>query len=117
MKFTNDLVIENGDMVLVDHEQAIGQAIRDRLSTFRGEWFLDTQFGPDYRDEILVKNPPLELVTSILKDEILKSVESGGESGVFTDFNVEYSSDRELTISYEIIIGATDVVLSDTITV
>lgn len=108
IQFTNDLTIVKGDLVLLSHSDALGQSIRDRLATFRGEWFLDLLFGPDYREDILVKNPILDIVSAIIKDEILKSV-----SGTFTEFDSSFDSQRLLTISYTIdtIVG----VLSDTI--
>lgn len=110
LEFTNDLTLNKGDLVLLQHNDAQGQAIRDRLATFKGEWFLDLQFGPDYRNDILVKNPRLDLVSSILKDEILKSIEG---TGTFTEFDVTLDSDRKMTISYTV--NTTDAVLSDTI--
>lgn len=110
LKFTNDLVIENGDIILLGHDDADGQSIRDRLSTFRGEWFLDLLFGPDYRKDILVKNPRLDIVSSILKDQILKSVD-----GVFTEFEISIDSLRHTTISYTI--DTTAGTLSDTIVI
>lgn len=110
-KFTNDLVIENGDIAIVRNANATGQAIRDRLSTFMGEWFLDLFFGPDYRDKILVKNPRLDVVSAIIKDEILKSV-----AGTFTDFDATINTTtRKLTLSYTI--QTTDEVISDIITI
>jgi len=112
LKFTNDLTLEKGDLVLLNHNDAQGQAIRDRLATFMGEWFLDLEFGPDYRNDILVKNPRLDIITSILKDEILKSLENGG---TFTEFDVTIDSKRKMTISYTV--NTTGAVLSDTITI
>lgn len=112
LEFQQDLIVENGDLVLLSHDNAEGQAVRDRLATFRGEWFLDLQFGPDYREDVLVKNPRLDVIDSILKDEILKSLDGGG---VFTDFNVTLDSSRRMTISYTV--NTTSGVLSDTITI
>ncbi len=110
LKFTNDLVIENGDLVLLGHDDADGQSIRDRLVTFKGEWFLDILFGPDYRQDILVKNPRLDVVGSILKDEILKSVD-----GTFTEFDISTDAQRKTVISFTI--ETTSGTLSDTIVV
>lgn len=109
-KFTNDLVIEQGDIVLLSHDDADGQSIRDRLATFRGEWFLDLLYGPDYRNDILIKNPNVDTVSAILKDEILKSVD-----GVFTEFEITQEPDRHFTMTYSL--DTTDGVISDTITI
>lgn len=108
LEFTNDLTLSKGDLVLLSEDAAMGQSIRDRLSTFMGEWFLDLAFGPDYREDILVKNPRLDVVSSVLKDEILKSV-----NGTFTEFDVSIDASRRMTISYTI--ETTGAVLSDTI--
>lgn len=109
-KFTDDMVIENGDIAMVSHDDATGQAIRDRLSTFLGEWFLDLLFGPDYREDILVKNPRLDVISAILKDQILKTVD-----GTFTEFELTQDASRAFTLSYTI--NTTDEVVSGTITV
>lgn len=108
LQFTNDLSIVNGDLVLLSHHDALGQSIRDRLATFIGEWFLDLDFGPDYRADILVKNPRLDVVAAILKDQILKSVD-----GIFTEFSASIDSNRVMTISFTI--DTTAGVISDTI--
>lgn len=96
LKFDNDLVIENGDIQTVSGADEIGQRIRDRLLTFKGEWFLDLSYGPDYRADILVKNPSINVVTAVLKKEILKSAD-----GKFTDFSAEFVN-RKLTISFDL---------------
>lgn len=108
LQFTNDLTVFKGDLVLLSHDDADGQSIRDRLATFIGEWFLDLEFGPDYRADILVKNPRLDVVAAILKDEILKSVD-----GIFTEFSATIDSNRLLTISFTI--DTTAGVISETI--
>ena len=95
LKLTNDLELENGDLLLVQDASATAQRIRHRLLTFRGEWFLDLLFGPDYLKDILIKNSRLNVVTAIIKSEILKSVDSGS----FSDFSTTLS-DRNSSISY-----------------
>lgn len=63
---TNDIVIENGDMSLVDGVDAIEQDLQQQLQVWLGEWFLDTTIGIPYRQQILVKNPNLDIVQAIL---------------------------------------------------
>ena len=94
-RYDTDLVIENGDLATVDGADAVAQRIRDRLLTFRGEWFLDLEFGPPYREEILKKQVTMEAVSAILKTEILQVV-----AGEFEDFEIELDSERRLEISY-----------------
>jgi hypothetical protein len=91
----DDIVIEDGDLRSVDEPQATGQRIRDRLLTFRGEWFLDLLFGPDYRADVFLKNPNSGHVSAVLKEEILKSIDNGR----ITAFEVSLGSDRTMHIS------------------
>lgn len=44
-----DLIIENGDLVIVDKHEEIRQSIERILTTNVGEWFLDMGFGLDYQ--------------------------------------------------------------------
>lgn len=91
----NDIVIKNGDIEVVDEPQASAQRMRDRLLTFRGEWFLNLQFGVPYRDNILIKNPRADVISAILKAEMLKSAE-----GTFTSFESSFNQKtRALTVS------------------
>lgn len=70
-KDTGDLVIENGDLVQVSGIDAIAQAVRQHLSFFKGEWFLDEEEGLPYFEEVLVKNPNLAAIQDVFRKEIL----------------------------------------------
>lgn len=98
LKFDNDLVIEKGDLVLVSGAKETGQRVRDRLLTFRNEWFLDLDYGPNYLRDVMIKNPRLNIVAAILKQEILKSA----PNAEFTTFDASINSSRELSINYEL---------------
>lgn len=111
IKFHNDIEIVNGDIALIEEPAASGQRIRHRLLTFRGEWFLDLLFGPPYREEVLVKNPRLDVIGAILKSEILKSVD-----GEFTAFEASLNNaTRNLSLTYSI--QTTTGTISDTVTI
>lgn len=46
---TNDIAIEDGDLVMIELEQLLAlQSVNMILRTFRGEWFLNTNFGVPY---------------------------------------------------------------------
>lgn len=95
LRWDNDIMIVNGDIAVVDEPDATGQRIKDRLRTFKGEWFLDRSFGPPYREQILVKNPRLEIIGAIIRSEIAKSA-----SGTFVSFEASLNSTtRQLTVS------------------
>ena len=94
IRFDDDLVIQNGDLASVDEPDASGQRIEDRLLTFRGEWFLDLNYGTPYYDNIVVKGPRIHGVSAIIKAEILKSAD-----GEFTEFEAAIDSrTRRLTV-------------------
>ena len=106
----NDRVIENGDWATVDDSDAAKQRIKDRLQTFQGEWFLDLSFAPQYRGTILIKNPRLDVVNAILKEEILKS-----QDGTFLSFSIELDANRKMTVEY--VLETTFGIIDDTVTI
>ncbi len=107
----SDRVIVNGDWATVDQIEAAKQRIKDRLLTFQGEWFLDLAFGPEYRGTILIKNPRLDVVNAILKDEILKS-----QDGTFLSFSINLdSATRAMAVEY--VLQTTLGTISDTVTI
>lgn len=70
---TNDLLLVNGDLVLVEGVDAVGQHIKQRLQLFLGEWFLSINDGVPWFQNILVKKPNLLLVEAILRDRVLST--------------------------------------------
>ena len=48
----------------------IAQQIKINLLSFFGEWFLDTTYGVPYLEEILVKNPRMASVETIIRNHI-----------------------------------------------
>jgi hypothetical protein len=72
----NDLhFTSNGQLVLiegVDSDEEILQRVRIRLKSFKGEWFVNSNYGLPYFDEILgSKNLDLNIVESILRSNII----------------------------------------------
>ena len=57
-----------GDISLTD---SVRQAVKTRLLWFFNEWKYAPDYGLPYLDEILVKNPNIERVKRIVKDEAL----------------------------------------------
>lgn len=68
-----DLDTSTGDLRLLGDQDAVVQDIDTRLGFFRGEWFLDLDEGVPYYEEILVKNPRLNVVRAILTEAMLGS--------------------------------------------
>ncbi len=71
---THDLVIENGDLKLLNDEpKVVRQTLTINLLFFQGEWFLDLEYGVPYFQSILVKGATKDLVDSLLRRAILDS--------------------------------------------
>jgi hypothetical protein len=82
-------------------EEETIQRLQMRLRRFYGEWFLDTNLGVPYRRDILVKNPDLQVVKSVLQAEILK--DPGVEA--VTEFNLEHdTAARHLSVSFTVVL-------------
>lgn len=85
----NDFV-EDKDVVLL--------AVKSRLQFFKGEWFLDTDDGTPYFQDIFVKPARLRLIEGILKRRILET--PGIES--FNKFELNFTkNDRNLIVNFE----------------
>ncbi len=92
---TNDLQITNGDLSLVTGSDAIAQDLQQRLQSWLGEWFLDTTWGIPFKQQILVKNPNLDLIQA---DIMLATTDTPGVVQV-TDFNFVYDNNaRSLSV-------------------
>lgn len=83
---TNDLYFANDSLVMVTDALAVGQHARQRLSTFEGEWFLDTTVGVPWLKQILGKRYDPALAEAVTKACIL------GTDGVteITSFSVSF---------------------------
>jgi hypothetical protein len=69
---TGDLYLNStNDLATVDSINGIQQDILQRLSTFFGEWFLDTSYGIDWFGMILVKNPDQKKIDALFVSTIL----------------------------------------------
>ena len=92
-----DPVVENGAFVIVEDGDAVVEMIRRRVRIFKGEWFLDIDRGPDWRNNILVKNPDPSIVAAELKTAI------ADVPGFirFHSFALTIGSDRVLTVTFE----------------
>ncbi|AXL21873.1 hypothetical protein [Megasphaera stantonii] len=95
---TGDLVIQNGDLVLIDHAERVAQQILITLREWLGEWFLDTRDGVPYLEYILVKNPNENHIRQILMEKI-SSVE--GVSSVKSMTLAMNNFSRTLAVEYE----------------
>lgn len=96
---TGDLVVRNGDLMIVNNGERVAQQVLITLREWLGEWFLKTSDGVPYLEYILVKNPNEAHVRQVLS-EAIRSVE--GVKGV-TELEFAFNRIlRTLTVSYEI---------------
>jgi len=70
-KDTHDLLVVGGNLQLVDAADQLEQNLKIRLQFFNAEWFLNTTNGLPFYSDILVKNPNIPNIDSIIKAEIL----------------------------------------------
>ena len=67
---TNDLVLQDGDLLLIDNAERCAQQILISLRFWYGEWFLNTTEGVPYLEYILIKNPNIAHVRQVLTEAI-----------------------------------------------
>ncbi|RYM52008.1 DUF2634 domain-containing protein [Serratia proteamaculans] len=90
------IVFTNGLLQYVDGAERVRQQIEFRLSLWRGEWFLDSEFGTPYLQEILGKQLTINGAISAIQQQIT-SVD-----GVTGLVEFSYKFDREnRTLSVE----------------
>lgn len=94
----HDLIIVDGDFIVIDNAERVAQQIKIQLLTWLGEWFLDTTHGVPYLDYILVKNPNLELIASIFREQIMKVDDVNYVNSLEIDYDAQT---RTMTVDYE----------------
>lgn len=95
---THDLIIDNGDLIVIDNAERVAQQIKIQLLTWAGEWFLDTRHGVPYLDYILVKNPNMELISSIFREQIMSVDDVDSVNSLEINYNAQT---RTMVVEYE----------------
>lgn len=96
---TNDLLLTNGDLSIVDNSDAIQQDLQQSLQLYLGEWFLNTTKGIPYKQQILIKNPNIDLVQA---DLVSAAMDVPGVTNIL-DFELNYdSTNRSLSVFIEV---------------
>lgn len=104
----NDLIVNKGQIQLVEEGAEIVQHVRTRLLFYMEEWFLDLNAGVPYFQQIFVKPVNLANVESIFKTKIIDT--PGVDRLVSFSMDYEGGSSRELTVAFsaETIYGIID---------
>ena len=66
----NNIVINDGKLVLIDKNDAIAQELKHRFKTILGEWELNTGIGTDYLSNSGIFSPALD---NVQRDIVIKS--------------------------------------------
>lgn len=93
----NKVLFTNGLLQYVDGAERVRQQVEFRLNLWRGEWFLDSQFGTPYLQDVLGKQVTLNGALSAIRTEIL-AVE--GVAGI-VEFSYNFDrAERKLSIEF-----------------
>jgi len=94
----NDLIVESGQLKLVDEGAEVVQHVRTRLQFYLEEWFLDLKAGIPYFQEVFTKPTNLANIESIFKSKIINTP----EVNLLIEFSMDYEggSSRKLNISF-----------------
>ncbi len=95
---SHDIIIKDGDFLLIDNAERVAQQIKVKLLTLLGEWFLDTTWGVPYLEYILIKQPNKSLIYQILREQILSVDDVKGLNSLDLGYDVK---SRTLAVSYE----------------
>ena len=93
----HDLDTSSLDLKLVDKAEQVRQQLLIKLKLWRGEWFLDTEFGTPYLQQILGKQLTLSGALAALRKSIL---EVGGVRQILS-FSYKFNnSTRKLEVEF-----------------
>ena len=95
---SHDLLITNGDLLVIGNAERVAQMIKVTLLAWKGEWFLDQRFGVPYLESVLVKNPNMAHIRGILRAKIQEVPGVNRVISLSTALNVR---ERTLSVSYE----------------
>lgn len=86
------------------YTQTVAQRLKIRLLTFQEEWFINTEYGVAYWQEILGKKPGKARVDAIFQQQILEEV---GVKEIIT-FNSTFIN-RQYSLSFSVKVVSGDV--------
>ena len=96
---TGDLVLRDGDVLLIDNAERVAQQILITLRFWLGEWFLDTKDGIPYLEYVLVKSPNLLHIRQIFTEAMEKVDGVKRVEEMNLAFDVK---NRSLRVDYEV---------------
>lgn len=94
---TNEMVLAQGDLVIVSGVDSIKQDLLMRLRFFLGEWFLDTDIGVPYLEQVLIKSPNADVTRGVFREAILATPGVKSLNSLVLAFN---TGARTLTVTF-----------------
>lgn len=95
----HDLDVKSLDLRLLDGADRVSQQLLIKLRLWQGEWFLDTEFGTPYLQQILGKQLTLSGAVAAIRASIL---EVDGVRQIIT-FNYSFNrQNRTLSVDFEV---------------
>lgn len=94
---TGDLQVVDGEVQIVTDVEAVRQFLKQKLKTILNTHFLDLSLGLDYLGLVLVKNPNLDVITTIFVNEIVTT------PGIISldEFDMNFDTvNRELSLAF-----------------
>jgi hypothetical protein len=95
---TGDLEVKNLNLYVIQGADRVRQQLTVKLRLWTSEWFLDTEFGTPYLDEILGKQISLSGAIAALKRSIMEVDDINQITSFNTDFDRKL---RKLTVTFE----------------
>lgn len=96
---THDAIFVNGSTPITqDLLESLKQRLKIKLLTFKGEWFLDTNYGTPYFQQIFGKNRSKGSIDLIFRELI----QDDEDVVNITEFESEISSDRTYTLTFSV---------------
>lgn len=100
----NDLIMNDGDLVLTTTKTEIAaQTLGITLKTYRGEWFLNSNFGVPYLQEIIGVAKKKEIVDRIFLAEIANNIYVDNINSYTSSFDRD---DRYYSMNVTVTVGA-----------
>jgi len=103
-----DIIVENGDIKLIQGDNYITQKVKQILLTSQGEFFRDTSVGIPWFDDFLgVKNPDIASLKSVIRDSLKKNkilISMGVTAVDITDVVVDNKT-RSMSLKIDITTG------------
>ena len=95
----HDIDKQGLDLALVDGAEQVRQQLLIKLKLWKGEWFLDTEFGTPYMSEILGKQLTLSGAVQALRKSILEVDGVNSITSFAFDFNRQA---RTFKVAFEV---------------